>query len=379
MHTAPENRNIFRTGPRLRELDGIRGIAILLVLLWHYLQNQLHTEPGSSLVILKQALGFAWSGVDLFFVLSGFLIAGILIDKRDSAGYFRTFYIRRICRIFPLYFLNLALFMLFIGLFLDKHPAFAPLAGGDAVPLWSYLTFTQNILMGMHNSAGAGWMSVTWSLAVEEQFYLFFPLLVWLMPAKRLPLLILWFIIFALYLRLAVPGLSAYINTLWRADSLMAGAMLAWLVRSPGFVDSAFRYRGLISTGFSLLALAIMYFNMAGELSLGGAFTHLFLALLYTLLILLALLYRENLFGRLLCSGWLVWLGTISYGVYIIHTWVSRLVHALVRDAAPAITSWSDAATTLLALGITLLLAHISFHIFEKKITGIGHRVSYER
>lgn len=377
MQKPPDKVDTRPSGIRVQELDGIRGIAILLVLVWHYLQNQLHAEAGSPLAYFKQSIAFTWSGVDLFFVLSGFLIAGILMDKRGTSHYFRTFYIRRVCRIFPLYFLNLGLFVSFLALSPDLPQVLFSLAGSDEVPLWSYFTFTQNILMASHNSAGPGWLAVTWSLAVEEQFYLFFPLLVWLTPVRRLPYLFLWFIAMAVYMRLAIPGLSAYINTLWRADSLMTGALLAYLVRVPGFTDTAGKYRHFIALVFLLSASAMLFANQHGYIHLGGAFTHLSLSLIYGLLIMLALLYRGSLAGRFLCNRLLVWLGTISYGVYIIHTWISRLVHAVIRDAAPSIASWSDAATTLLALAITLLLAHTSFHAFEKRFTSFGHRISY--
>ena len=111
------------TGKRLPELDGVRGLAILLILLWHYVQNQLVVEVGSPLAYLKQALGFSWSGVDLFFVLSGFLIAGILLDNRGKSNYFRVFFIRRVCRIFPLYYLYFSLFLVLIMLQAAEWPA----------------------------------------------------------------------------------------------------------------------------------------------------------------------------------------------------------------------------------------------------------------
>jgi peptidoglycan/LPS O-acetylase OafA/YrhL len=86
------------------------GIATLLVMVRRYGQNQLRADAGPVIAILKQSLGFAWSGVDLFFVLSGFLIAGILMDKSDSPHFFRTIYIRRACRIFPIYYLSILVF-----------------------------------------------------------------------------------------------------------------------------------------------------------------------------------------------------------------------------------------------------------------------------
>src|SRR5580704_17724235 len=95
---------------RLPELDGIRGCAILLVLIWHYVPCEISASEGAAHVV-SRALGLTWSGVDLFFVLSGFLIAGILLDNRNASNYFRVFYIRRVCRTFPLYFLLVGIFV----------------------------------------------------------------------------------------------------------------------------------------------------------------------------------------------------------------------------------------------------------------------------
>ena len=362
---------------RLPELDGIRGCAILLVLVWHYVQNQLRPEVGSGLAYVKQALGFTWSGVDLFFVLSGFLIAGILMDQRGTPHYFRTFYVRRVCRIFPLYYLNLGIFLVMLSWQPVHTGVFGLLFGGGEVPLWSYFTFTQNIFMGVHNSAGPGWLAVTWSLAVEEQFYLFLPLIVWYVPREKLPLVFLWIAGTAVFLRASMTGLSAYINTPWRADSLMAGALLAYLVRMPYFLENARKYRTLMLTVLVVSAVGLMLAAINGKLQLGGTFTHLSLALVYTLLILLALVNQGGILSRLLRNRGLIWLGGISYGVYIIHTWISRLVHGLVRSASPQIASWSDAATTLLALVITLIMAHFSYRWIESRFVRLGHSVKY--
>jgi len=373
------NNNGVNFKRRLPELDGVRGCAIALVLVWHYIQNQIHAETGSLSAYLKQAIGFTWSGVDLFFVLSGFLIAGILLDNRDKPHYFKAFYMRRACRILPLYYLNLGLFFLFMTLEFDLVSPMRSLFEDNTVPLWSYLTFTQNISMAAQNSGGANWLAVTWSLAVEEQFYLLFPLLVRYVPLRRLPLLFIWFAGMAVYLRFSLPGLSAYINTPWRADSLMIGALLAYLVRVPGFFDNARSYRFAIGAVFVTAAMVLGFANMNGGLSLGGALTHLLLAVTFALFLLLALLNREGVLGSVLRNRVLMWLGSISYGVYILHTGVSHLVHKLVRDARPSIDSWGGVATTLLALAVTLLVAQISYQWFERRFIRYGHTVSYEK
>src|SRR5688572_2235793 len=86
---------------RIQQLDGLRGVAILLVLVWHYLPCQIATDSTGFLLVLRRLFSLTWSGVDLFFVLSGFLITGILLDNRGASNLFRAFYFRRVCRIFP--------------------------------------------------------------------------------------------------------------------------------------------------------------------------------------------------------------------------------------------------------------------------------------
>jgi peptidoglycan/LPS O-acetylase OafA/YrhL len=160
---------------RIPELDGVRGMAILLVLIWHYAVVTLSVRPDSVMSYVLGGLSFSWSGVDLFFVLSGFLIGGILLDNREAKNYFRVFYMRRTCRIFPLYFIW---FMIFCDLLLAEGILFSEerfrwlLA--NPLPLLSYLTFTQNIPMALQNVFGPNWMAVTWSLAIEEQCHSLF-------------------------------------------------------------------------------------------------------------------------------------------------------------------------------------------------------------
>jgi peptidoglycan/LPS O-acetylase OafA/YrhL len=106
---------------RIPELDGVRGLAILLVLVWHYVSCLLHKDAGVWVSYVRRLLYLTGTGVDLFFVLSGFLIVGILLDQRGSPDFLKNFFLRRACRIFPLYFLLLALFM-------GKRPKIHPLS-----------------------------------------------------------------------------------------------------------------------------------------------------------------------------------------------------------------------------------------------------------
>ena len=368
----------FKAGEHIPELDGLRGFAIFLVLIWHYFYAQVWNIPGTQLANIKQALGFTWSGVDLFFVLSGFLIAGILIDNKDKTKYFSTFYIRRICRIFPLYYLHLSLFIILLLAGVDEISPFNKLFQTDSsVPLWSYFVYLQNVFMGKATSFGPEWLGVTWSLAIEEQFYLFFPLLIRFIPGPRLPYLFIWFIIMAVYLRATMPGFAAYINTPWRADSLMIGASLAYLMRQAGFIEWVVNHRRLVCSIFSVFLVVALLTNFSSARPFSLTITYFWLAILFALLILICITFKDNLLSRIFRNRTLIWLGSISYGVYLFHQPISGIVHGLIRYAPPYIASWFDAMVTLLSLIVTLAVAHVSYNYFEKKIIRFGRSFRY--
>ena len=130
---------------RIPQLDGVRGVAVLLVVIWHYYYC-VPTPPGVLYEFLKKLTALSWAGVDLFFVLSGFLIGGILIDHKEDGSYFKVFYIRRICRIFPLYFLILAAFGVYCWILKS--------AAGPHFPFLSYALFLQSLYIVRDNTLG---------------------------------------------------------------------------------------------------------------------------------------------------------------------------------------------------------------------------------
>jgi peptidoglycan/LPS O-acetylase OafA/YrhL len=162
---------------RRPELDGIRGAAILLVLIWHYLVVPSMNSSNHWLRLIARLGLETWSGVDLFFVLSGFLIGGILIDAKGSGNFFSTFYIRRIFRILPIYIALCASFPLWKLLFERLGICLS------TMPWYVYAAFAENFWL-MHHDWNV-WLSQAWSLAVEEQFYLTLPLLIWLIPTRH--------------------------------------------------------------------------------------------------------------------------------------------------------------------------------------------------
>src|ERR1700733_5103315 len=234
---------------RIPELDGLRGIAILFVLAFHFLQFfQSHGSymPGHLVVHL---IGMGWTGVDLFFVLSGFLIGGILLDARASPTYFRTFYARRFFRIIPLYYAWIGLYVvLLLGVLRGWLTSYSAIPERWVSALIHFF-FLQNILRVPHTPLGEAWLGHLWSLAIEEQFYLLIPLVVWFLTRPRLVVFLCAAIVGAPILRLEVvlhvPSHPAapYLLTPCRADSVALGVLLAIVWRNDVVRKFLLRYR----------------------------------------------------------------------------------------------------------------------------------------
>ena len=241
---------------RFVALDGMRGVAVLLVILFHGFS----VSSGPIHDALYNAASFGWVGVDLFFVLSGYLITGILCDTRQGPGYLRNFFTRRALRIFPLYYVALLLLLRFL-------PVIDAQAGDDFRQnqgwYWTYLV---NIFEARHPFAP----SITrtghfWSLAVEEQFYLFWPFVVLLLSPRRLRWVCLGAIIAAPILRAVL--LWRQLDPMWdytllptRVDALMVGALLAIAARDPGTMALLKRWFGGLA-GLAVLVIAAIVFK----------------------------------------------------------------------------------------------------------------------
>lgn len=216
--------------PRIRALDGVRGVAILLTLMFHSF------DPTLSLAI------FGERGVDLFFVLSGFLITGILIETRSQSSYFRNFIARRAVRILPLYYLFIVLMLFVLPQLLKVLPSsieipaeFTKLQQGPD-GLWTVWVYLQNFVLGRGPKSLPG-LGHLWSLAVEEQFYLFWPLAIWFLPPRHRKAAFMWGIVGTMVLRTAllwtgvIGSYGAREYTFNRLDTLLLGALGALYVR----------------------------------------------------------------------------------------------------------------------------------------------------
>jgi peptidoglycan/LPS O-acetylase OafA/YrhL len=377
------------TPTRLPELDGVRGIAISLVLVWHYLVSLLPADlafPGSQLL---PVLGLAWTGVDLFFVLSGLLIGGILIDQRAASNLLAVFYTRRACRILPLYFVWLLLFLL-------GREALRPVLAtasfewlfGSSMPIWPYLTLTQNFAMAAAGTFGSGWLGITWSLAIEEQFYLTLPLLIRFVSPRWLPHVLVGAILAApalrgaMYLWYPISGVATYVLTPSRADSLLLGVLGAWMLRNPQIRDRLSSSTRWLYAALLALAAGVGVFAMRGQVLTGlgrVVFGYLLIALLYFFFVLIAVTEGSGPCRRLARIAWLQKLGCLAYGAYLFHEAVLGLFHGLLLGQTPRLGSMLDGVVTVGALVATLALAQLSWVFLESRFLALGHSLRYHR
>ena len=329
-------------------LDGVRGIAILMVLAFH--------TPGTI-----AWTRFGWAGVDLFFVLSGFLITGVLLDGAAAPHRARTFYVRRALRILPLYYVAIlvALFVM---------PRIAPSLEGDAHrlaahQLWLW-TYTANWPIGLQGSdpvAPLPFLVHFWSLAIEEQFYLVWPLVIWL-ASPRTAIRVAWGVIIgALACRLALLAFGAPISTRYfltpcRLDGLAVGALIALWQRESVDVERRMRRAGLVAC-LVLVVLIIRERPFPYESNLVATVGFSALAWAFGWLVSVAALRPS----RVLSAKPLVAAGRYSYGLYVIHP--------LVITASAA--RWPVLADNLkggLVMWVaSIALAWLSYNGFERR------------
>jgi len=369
---------------RLPELDGLRGLAILFVLLWHCIGAPLHPASviygsGNGLLsIVKQQFIILRSGVDLFFVLSGFLIGGILLDNRKAPRYFQVYYGRRILRIFPIYYVMLIIFIV------AKTFGANGILFDGSIPLASYFTFTQNYLMCHLNTSGAIWLAVTWSLAVEEQFYAGFPLIVRCSARRFLPIIFAAGIMLAPILRIWTwyhfgTNYPAYVWLPCRIDSLFLGALLTYGLRQPAVRAWMQNKRRMLAAAFIPLLGGFIALDVCVTRDVDYHMTiwgQTFLAYFYGWGILLTIIYAGSRATQFLRSRWLTFLGLISYGVYLMHVPVLFIIFRFFSLSVD-VNSMREEGLVLLSLVITLVLCTASYFLFEKPLIQFGRRWKY--
>lgn len=361
---------------RMPELDGLRGIAVLSVV-WHNGIWSSHWGTNNPIArLLNLSAGIGWVGVQLFFVLSGFLITGILLDEKNSPRQLRNFYVRRALRIFPLYYATL--FFLFIALpGLGVSPVLDIDSNTQKIWYWLFLSNWSIPIIG-----GPGALSHFWSLAVEEQFYLLWPFAVVFMSHKGLAKLCLALVGSALIVRIGMVEYNleyatwrAYEFTFARWDALAIGALLALSVRHRAW------HAWIQPVVFPLVGAALAYIlifvavehNYAAVEHGIAAINQTVAALLFAALLYLGIsssspkgsLWRRFLNGSMLCS-----VGKYSYAIYIFHYPLLIFFNLHVNKHFETFsTAYPVLATPLRVVVIALLsylLAVCSWYVLEQ-------------
>lgn len=370
---------------RWPELDGLRGAAILMVMLLHYVpQSRTHEGNFGLLYHFAQLFRLGWSGVDLFFVLSGFLIGGILLDAKSSPTYFRTFYIRRIHRILPIYYLWILLYA-GTGYSIMRWGPYAYAAGLGALRVGVYFLFLQNTFYLTPMSLFAQFFVLpTWSLAVEEQFYLVSPLVIRFLTPQRLTRALLACVVGAPILRFLVfrlPDGSNAANVLMpcRADALAMGmlATLAWRGSAKHWLIQRISFLKVVSIVLLLGAAAMVKWMPGPRNPLEAAIQYSWLAVLFTLVLLISLLDERSLLARVARWRFLREWGRVSYCIYLIHLAILGMCHWIFFRSRPHLDDWPGFLVTVLAAALTWTMARISWRYFEKPLIDRGHSYTY--
>ena len=398
MHTAivaPQRRVVAPgVSGHIPALDGLRGLAILMVMFYHQciMDSAMPVDRA-----FKMVCGYGAYGVDLFFVLSGFLITGILLDTKEREGYLRNFYARRTLRIFPLYY-AVVFFSLAILPHLN-HPKLANFGriAGDEIWYWTYLS---NFSIAHAGQWRHGILDVSWSLAIEEQFYLVWPTVVLLLSTRALRRVCVGMICGAFLFRVALvlvgcPSISMRVLTPARLDGLAIGAWIAISCREGvGGIDrmAGTARRLFLPIGLACVATAVLMECCAAP-DVEAPDPVVWKALLAVMFGLLALLFgvslvqvvaaeRGSLCHAFFASRPMMAFGKYSYALYLFHLPLRALIRDIVfppqqfpqfmGSRIPGQLLFFVASTA-----ITFVAAWLSWNLYEKHFLSLKKFFEY--
>lgn len=347
---------------RLESIDALRGVAILSVVAGHFGYTLLRPYSFSGFAdIVHETLRFGWVGVDLFFVLSGFLITSLLFERRTREGYYRDFYIRRALRILPLYLLIL-LVLAVTGI--------APL-GFIILSVFFAANFAGSLPAG--NPYG-----ILWSLAIEEQFYLFWPTVVHRIRPRHAGYVGVAVLVLSPMIRLAAWSFGAdgsvlYYITPFHLDGLAMGVLIAALVHDARTSDAHLRSfaLGALSAAIALTLVGAHWGILTRDAPLGAALQFSVIALIFGAVVVLALIVKNARLRAILAPRVLRFYGDISYGLYLIHILTFTVLEMVLKVVAPQLVPSASSpglavAEVAFAFALATTVAYLSRRYFEQ-------------
>lgn len=373
-YAGPAAPRKWSTG-HIRVLDGLRGIAVLGVMFYHFLGTAPACEGWA--VYVQKAAGWGWCGVDLFFVLSGFLITGILLDAKGSPTYFKSFYVRRVLRIFPLYY-----GVLLVVAVCMRVPPVSRFFGFEDIraSLWWMCAYLSNFVLAVrHDKTAFGPIGHFWSLAVEEHFYIVWPAIVWACSRRQLAWACAAVAVGALAVRCGMvltggADEGPYMLTPCRVDGLALGALLALIVRG-GLPVARVRQWAWGFGSASLAALLVIGFRRGGFNHYGRAMNmagFTLVAVAFTSSITLLISARPgSTVRKALEFPALLSVGRYSFAMYVLHMTCMRPYAEYLFPVRRLVTllhstNFGILTFALLCAGTTYLLALASWHLYEK-------------
>jgi len=355
------------TAGRIAALDGLRGLMTLFVLISHYF-----AEIPNGI----DALAVGWIAVLMFFVLSGFLVGRLILEKGQHANFFSVFYIRRCFRTLPVYFF--CVIVVYAMMRIVGHAPYMEVK--TEFPLWSYLTFTQNVFMAQTGDFGPHWLAPTWTLSVEEQFYLVAPALFIFLPARWLMPALIAGTLFAIVFRAVVigtgmmPALSALVYLPGCMDPLFLGLAAAVVYKTVNLdrYDFALRVIPLVALA-GVVALKL--------LDTGGYLFEVFFRTIasigcaaYILCLVRGSPEAASMESRVLC-----FFGRTSYAVYLTHMMVVGLMHGAILGTAPNIATSAQLAVTVASIPVAILFGWVVTKIIEEPLTAYGRQFTWSK
>jgi peptidoglycan/LPS O-acetylase OafA/YrhL len=363
-------------------LDGLRGIAILLVMAYHFGWAKAAVSKAAKAFVF--VTNFGWTGVDLFFVLSGFLITGILLRTKDKPRYFRNFYARRVLRIFPAYYAVVVVMLVVLPCIVPYDTPGLRLLLASQGWLW---VFGANVSVALRHGEwvwNPDWirLGMLWSLAVEEHFYFVWPLLVFKLSRPALLRLSLAVVAVTPLVRAAalfagVAPYTVYCFTPFRADALAMGGLLAVVASSPEWLAVAKKYVRWAGWGSVVIIVVLtarrrFFVHLDADVQTIG-FTAL--ACAYGALLLEAVTGQVAWVRGLLSSRALTFCGKYSFGAYLLHELLRPAFVAFFPVERIEASTHSELAGFLvhamLGTALTFGLAVVSYELYEKRFLAL--------